>query len=381
MRKITKTAINKMRPGRHSLGFGLSVLVARGGSRQYIWRGTVSGGQPVQVSMGGCALCSPDEAMATALEYKRSARKGRDPVAATSTCPTLREVSFRTMETLRPNWKKNPARSAADFERIVSAVRFYSRPVDSVTVADCSTAIMGAQSPTVSALLSRNLTHIFNRAVAEGHRDDNPAKAAQALMPKIKHETVHHATVGYEGVRGMLAKVENSRAAPVTRLILRFLALTGLRSREGAEMLWSEIDMDAGMATIGAERMKMGREFKLPLSNEALRVLKAARALGDGPLVFPTAKGQPISRNALGKLLRALDVAGTVHGLRSALRDWASDTTTASHECAEMLLAHEVGSATVKAYRRTDFYADRAELLEQWASYIAADNVTTLKAA
>ena len=157
-------------------------------------------------------------------------------------------------------------------------------------------------------------------------------------------------------------------------LALRFAILTAARSGEVRGAAWGEIDMDNGIWTIPAERMKAGREHRVPLSDAALDVLRQVVLLRDphrGDLVFPGGRlGRPLSDVAVSK---AAKVAGgddaTVHGFRSTFRDWCAEATGYPREVAEAALAHVVRDKTEAAYQRGDFFDKRRKLMAEWATF------------
>ena len=154
---------------------------------------------------------------------------------------------------------------------------------------------------------------------------------------------------------------------------LEFLALTATRTSETIGAMWSEIDMDAGLWTIPAERIKAGKEHRVPLSAAALAVLKrmAEARQGDTEFVFAGGKrGKPLSNMALLKLLERMDRSDiTAHGFRSTFRDWAAERTNFPREVAEMALAHAISGAVERAYRRGDLFEKRRQLMKAWAEW------------
>ena len=147
--------------------------------------------------------------------------------------------------------------------------------------------------------------------------------------------------------------------------------LTAVRSGEVRGARWDEIDVDKAVWTISGERMKTGREHRVPLSSAAVAVLDEAKAIAPSAgLVFPSVTGRMMSDSTLSKLLRENGVKAVPHGFRSSFRDWAAECSDAPREVAEMALAHIEGSATKRAYRRTDLFEKRRELMQAWADYL-----------
>ncbi|MDE2882442.1 MAG: site-specific integrase, partial [Acidobacteriota bacterium] len=150
------------------------------------------------------------------------------------------------------------------------------------------------------------------------------------------------------------------------------LVLTACRSGEVRGARWDEVDTEAREWRIPAERMKTGREHRVPLSAGALAVLRAARGPGDGSgVVFPSARGGPLSEMAISKMVRDLGIGAVPHGFRSSFRDWAAECTDAPREVCELALAHVNTNRIEAAYRRTDMFERRRALMEKWAAFLA----------
>jgi integrase len=169
-------------------------------------------------------------------------------------------------------------------------------------------------------------------------------------------------------------------AHSISRLALEFVILTASRTgevmrsvRDGAVMgaRWDEIDRHARIWTVPTVRMKTTREHRVPLTNRMLAILDEAAKVRSGSFIFPNACGnQPLSEMALEMLMRRLDAKpATVHGFRSAFRDWAGETTNFPRELAEQALAHQVGDAVELAYRRGDALEKRRALMDAWSAF------------
>ncbi|MGG5821709.1 tyrosine-type recombinase/integrase [Falsiroseomonas sp. HW251] len=152
--------------------------------------------------------------------------------------------------------------------------------------------------------------------------------------------------------------------------------LTATRTGETIGARWSEVDMDAAVWTVPAARMKAGREHRVPLSDAALAVLRSIAPLrpeaGDD-YVFPgRVADKPLSSMAMLMLLRRMKRGDlTVHGFRSAFRDWCEEATSTPHAVSEAALAHTIGDKVEAAYRRGDLFAKRAKLMADWADFCA----------
>jgi integrase len=152
---------------------------------------------------------------------------------------------------------------------------------------------------------------------------------------------------------------------------LEFAILTAARSGEVLGARWEEFDLDRAVWTLPARRMKAGREHRVPLSARALRILKMMEEDGRQTFVFPgQMKDRPLSVMALEMVLRRMKIEhATVHGFRSAFRDWAAESTNFANEVCEAALAHVIENKAEAAYRRTDLFEKRRKLMEAWASY------------
>jgi integrase len=165
---------------------------------------------------------------------------------------------------------------------------------------------------------------------------------------------------------------------------LEFAILTAARSGEVFGALWEEFDLEARVWTVPAIRMKAGREHRVPLSARAVEILRQMEQNRLSALVFPGTKpGRPLSVMALEMVLRRMKLDFTVHGFRSAFRDWAGERTHFPREVAEAALAHLVGDAVERAYRRGDALEKRRKLMDAWSNFLeqqARNNVVLLNA-
>jgi integrase len=152
--------------------------------------------------------------------------------------------------------------------------------------------------------------------------------------------------------------------------MLEFTILTAARTGEALGATWREFDPDAGVWTIPANRMKAAREHRVPLSARAVEILRAMSEAKTGPYVFPGRGQRPLSNMAMVAVLKRMKRGYvTVHGFRSAFRDWAAETTHFPRDVCEAALAHTVRDKVEAAYRRGDLFEKRRELMAAWAAY------------
>jgi integrase len=199
---------------------------------------------------------------------------------------------------------------------------------------------------------------------------ENPARwrgHLQLLLARQVRTRGHHAALAYEGVPAFLQQLRE-RPATAARA-LEFTILGATRTTETREATWAEIDGDVW--TIPAERMKTGKPHRVPLTPRMVELLDEMRPMkAAGGFIFPgDQRVDPLSRMAMLMLLRRMEASFTVHGFRSAFRDWAGDCTNHPRDLIEEALAHAVGNTVERAYRRRDALAKRRDLMSAWEKF------------
>ena len=229
--------------------------------------------------------------------------------------------------------------------------------------------------PETARRVRQRIRKVMQYGMAHGWVETNPAgeaiDGALPSMPKVKN---HQRALPYSEVPAALDKVAQSQASDASKLCLRFLVLTAVRSGEARGARWAEIDVETATWTIPAERMKANGEHRVPLSRQALDTLLVTKSLIDGSsLVFPSPlrRGEPLSWQALLKLLRTYQVDMTVHGFRSAFKTWCIEQTATPWAVGEAALAHVVGNSVEAAYVRSDLFDQRRQPMQDWANYVA----------
>ena len=296
--------------------------------------------------------------------------------------PTFREAAEKTFEANRPRWKneKHVKNWIQSMEKYAFPV-LGDIPVDQIgreEVLRILTPIWTSR-PERARRLRQRIRTVLGWCQAHNYCEHNPAgEGISAALPSVPTGKAHFRALLYAEVPRAL---ESHRGEPGVGEPQSYGApLRGadcLAARVRLEMrTWSEIALDGQTWTIPGQRMKGGKEHRVPLSDEAVKVLERARALDDGSgLVFPSPmrKGQPLSDMTLTKVLRDVGLAerATVHGFRAGFRMWASEKTNADHAVMELSLAHAVGSAVERSYARSDLFAKRARLMESWGAFVA----------
>ena len=375
MGKLTIASVRSLRkPGKYYDLHGLILRVAPGGSKQWIWRGTVRGRRR-DIGLGSVTYTTLAEARDIAYRYRKLARSGIDPTSTKPDdfAPTFAEAVEQVIEAYRPGWK-GTGRSEENWR---SSLRRYvypalgSTPVDLITTADLVRVLLPVwhtKTETARKLKTR-LGVVMRWSIAAGYRTDDPAgPALAAALPRHTVPTNHLASLPHPEVSAALSKLEaQPRAWPPTVACLRFLAATAARSGEARFATWEEIDLEARTWTVPAERSKTRREHVVPLSSAALEALDIARLhSGTSGPVFASRTGKPLSNGAMSKLTRPYGY--TPHGLRASFRSWAAENGV-PREVAEAALAHSAG-ALARAYQRSDLLAARREVMEAWGRYI-----------
>jgi integrase len=247
------------------------------------------------------------------------------------------------------------------------------------------------RSVTANRVRSR-IELILGWAAGRGYRDAD--KPNPANWDDLKHvlpapskvaKVEHHAAVPYAELPELMARLR--KAEGTATMALRFLTLTASRASETLLATWDEINLADKVWTIPAERMKADKEHRVPLSPQAIELLQSLYTEANNQLLFiGPHSGRALSPPSLVKAMRRMKRTETAHGMRSAFSDWAHEQTSYSAHVIEMALAHSVGTAVEKAYRRTDLFDKRRKLMEQWGKYcatgtaLAPDNVVAIGA-
>ena len=373
--------------GRHSDGGGLYLVVAPSGAKRWAfifrWKAApeVPGaGRMREMGLGSFTAVPLARAREKAAVQRALLDDGKDPIAAAkpdSGVPNFGDMADAVIATRSSDLRND--KSKARWRRALETYAAVLRPlrVDAVQTDDVLGALkpIWTEKPETAQKTRGYIEAVLDAAKAKGHRTgENPARwrgHLDHLLPRRPKLTRgHHAALPYEKLPGFVAELRaRSGAAP---LALEFLILTAARTSEVREATWAEIDLQARVWTVPGERMKGGREHRVPLSTVAVAVLGKARAEREQVegFVFPGhIDGKPLSNGGMERVLDRMKVPVTVHGFRSTFRDWTGESTSFPREVAEAALAHTVGDETERAYRRADALEKRRKLMEAWAGY------------
>lgn len=384
--RLTDRECDKKRTtrGRAADGGGLYLAFTPTGGKSwtFVWQ---SAGKWREMGLGPYPAVTLKRARTLAHDLREVVAAGRDPIAerrdGAETPKTFGEVADSFIAGMEAAWE-NP-KHRAQWRMTLSDT--YCRALRQRPIADVDTAdvlavlnpVWQAKSETASRLRAR-IERVLDHARAKGLRSgENPARwrgHLDHILPPAKKlaKRGHHAAMAYVDVPDFM---ERLRAAPgLGACALELTILTAARSGEVLNAEWSEFDLAAAVWTVPGERMKARREHRVPLSERAVQLLHDLRERElRGDWLFPgTAAGKPLSNMTMAAVLKRMDLSDiTVHGFRSAFRDWAAEETSFPREIAEAALAHVVGDATERAYRRGDALEKRRLLMEAWSGYLA----------
>lgn len=375
-------------PGRYPVGgvAGLCLKVTDTGARSWVLRVMIAGKRR-DAGLGGY----PDVPLALAREKARKAREGIeqgvDPIAQRAAAAsalmatrgaetTFEQAARKFIESKSAEWKnvKHAAQWTATLETYAYPVvgKLQVRDVTLSHVVKILEPIWTTKTETAVRLRGR-IESVLDWATVRGYRHgDNPARwkgHLDKLLPKPGKvaKVEHHAALPVDAIGAFL--VDLRKREGIAAKALEFGILTAARSGEVRGATWSEIDLDAATWTIPGERMKAGKEHRVPLSDAALEVLRSLLRFADNDLVFVAPRGGVLSDMTLTAVMRRMKVDAVPHGFRSTFRDWASERTGYPRDVCEMALAHAIGNQVEAAYRRGDLFEKRRRMMADWAAF------------
>lgn len=386
--------------GRHSDGGGLYLWVSPSGSKSWLFMWSRDGKRR-EMGLGAYPVVTLAKARSKAGDCRLAVEEGRDPIAEKSkeAEPTFAECAALYIESVKSEWRN----AKHEYQWNQTLGETYCRSIRSKRVSLITTddvlkvlsPVWQAKNETASRLRGR-IERVLEFAKVKGWRSgENPAAwrgNLRNLLPKRqKLQRGHQPAMPYVDVPAFMVRLRASEA--MAARALEFTILTAARSGETIGAKWQEIDFDRKVWTVPAERMKGGETHVVALSSVAVGLLQRLQEVHTrGDFIFagdprPGNKqdakhGRPLSNMAMMMLLRRMKLTDiTVHGFRSAFRDWAGDETSFPRDVAEAALAHKVGNEVERAYRRSDALEKRRKLMQAWADYLAAtkkDNVSKL---
>lgn len=375
---LTALRVKNAKPGRHTDGRGLCLLVKDSGARTWVLR-MQRQGRRRDYGLGSALDVSLAEARDAAAALRRQVREGVDPVAerrkSRKVVPSFETAARDCYDAMKEGWKNQRHASwISSLENHVFPL-IGTKPVDEVD----SACVVEVLSPiwldiadTARRILQR-IGAVLDFAHIKGWRaEETSLRAVRKGLPRQVDKGGHLEAMPYADVPALMAKL--AVASPTTgRDALRFTIYNAVRSNETRFAVWTEFDLDKGIWTIPGQRMKAGETHVVPLSPPVLALLRKRwkERASDTGLVFSADGEKAISDMTMTKLLRDDGIKGvTVHGFRSAFTDWSSERTRFPKEVADKALAHKLPNKVEAAYRRTDFFEKRRNLMARWAEYL-----------
>ena len=393
MNRLSQLAISGARtktPGMYPDGGGLYLCVGSQSARSWIFR-FARDGRTRYMGLGSLAVMSLAEARQKAGEARRLLAGGQDPIAARdaqlaaaraleATAMSFRQCAESYIAAHRDGW-----RSAKHAAQWINTLEAYVYPVlgdmpvaavDVGLVLKVLEPIWKTRTETASRVRGRIEVVLSWAKTREYRSGENPAAwrghLENLLPPRRKLRQVRHlSALPYPAIGSFMAELRAEQGVAARALELTVLCATRTSETLGAR--WHEIDLATKTWTIAAERMKGGKEHRVPLAPAALAILQDMSAIRVGDYIFPGVRaGRPINSRALLNVLERMNRKDiTAHGFRSTFRDWCADQTSFPREICEQALVHTVGSAVERAYRRSDVIDHRRQLMALWATFCA----------
>jgi integrase len=382
------------RPGTYSLRNNLYLVVQKSGSKSWVFRYRQPG-TTINLGLGsatgeGKFKVTITQARQQADRFRVMLADGKDPRSETRRAKageTFRELLDALLKSLSKGWKGSDQERQWRKSLDKHAAELLPMRVATISLQDVLRVLRPKWGTETMARVQDRIEKVLQTAVAMGLVKENVARwdghLSTMLAPKPgKKAKDSHAALAYDALPAFIARVASHQG--MAAKALTFTILTAARTDEAREMKWSEVDLDKALWTVPAERMKAGVEHIVPLSAQAVELLRSIARQPGNDFVFHGKKpGQSLGATALSDKLEELGFKGqvTVHGFRSTFADWAGDMTTCDKETREHCLAHQLDAVT-GAYRRGTAITKRRTLMQGYADYAyGVSNVATLRAA
>jgi integrase len=394
---LTAKRIEKLlkRPGRYrdDAVKGLLLVVVNERAASWTLRYEI-GGREKWMGLGSAYEFSLKQIRERALEARRKLADKIDPLEerrterAAKAAAAARQMTFEQCATMYFEQNAERWTNRRHREAFLATLKAYALPVfgarrvgevDTAAVLRALDPIWATKRQTADRTRAR-IEAVISWAITRGLRSgDNPARweHLKTALPNGKRPTKHFAALPYAQLPAFLTELRKREG--VAPRALEFAILTAARTNEIIGATWDEIDLEQRVWTVPAARMKGRREHRVPLSEQALQILRSAYREADNPYVFIGTRGGGLAQMTMVSVLHRMGRKDlTVHGFRSTFRDWAAEMTTLSADVIEMALAHQVGNATERSYHRMDLFAPR-KLMDAWAAYCVASPASGAK--
>uniref|UniRef100_UPI0002559101 tyrosine-type recombinase/integrase n=1 Tax=Oceanicola sp. S124 TaxID=1042378 RepID=UPI0002559101 len=336
--KLTKNLVRTLGTGRHGDGNGLYLVVDPSGARRWIVRVTVKGqrnrqGKPnrTDFGLGGADIITLTVARERALEYRRLAKQGLNPkYHRDKEVPCFEEVARQVHIERLPTWK-NPKHG----QQWINTLADYAFPkIGRMPVSDIDQPeILQVLSPIwtekheTARRVAQRMKAVLDVARSRGYREgENPVTVVMdaRVLPRVKAKVKHHNAMRWQDVPAFYAQLSQQSGMAAKALMLT--CLTGCRTSEVLQAVWEEFDFDELIWTIPEERTKTGTEHRVPLTDQMMGIVEPLKALRSECVFEGQRRHKPLSNMSMLMLLQRMEIEGvTVHGFRSAFRDWAAE--------------------------------------------------------
>ena len=364
--------------GRYLDGNGLYLNVQPSGAKRWFLRVVVMGRRR-DFGLGGLSVVSLAEAREEATKLRKIVQQNGDPLAERekekSIVLTFKEAAREVHKIHSATWKndKHKKQWITTLENYVFPT-FGSLHVDNIGTPEILSVLnpIWLTKPETARRVRQRIHTVLEWAKASGFRSgDNPVDGISKILPKQPVSKKHHTALPYKEVPIFIKSLRSINAEGIAPLAFEFLILTATRTSEVLNATWDEINLEDKTWTIPDSRMKNKREHRIPLQPRLIEILEEARKLSEGSLyIFPNPHtGKPLSTMVFLMLLRRMKQDITAHGFRSSFRDWASERTNIPRDVCEAALAHSLRDKTEAAYKRTDLFEKRRELMNLWTKF------------
>ncbi|AJP74282.1 tyrosine-type recombinase/integrase [Sphingomonas hengshuiensis] len=385
---LTTLKVRHAGPGRHADMHGLYLLVRDSGTRSWVLR-IQHAGTRRDFGLGAAHDVPLSDARILAANLRQAVRSGADPSAerraGRKSAPNFERVTRECYDAMKGGWKdQRHASWISSFERHVFPT-IGAKPVtavDSVAVLAVLEPIWLTVPDTAKRVLQRIGTVMDYAHIKGLVPEEVSLRSVTRGLPRQTRQVTHRAAMPYADAPAFM-KMLLGLPSTLGRDALKLTMLTAVRSNEMRCATWGEFDLEKAVWSIPASRMKMKEAHVVPLAPAAVSILKTLRArhfelrgeVGQGSLLFSSYRAKAISDMTMLKVLRDLKIDNaTVHGFRSTFADWAAESTNVPKEVVEKALAHQIPNAVEAAYRRTDFFDKRRDLMNAWARFLIAES-------
>jgi integrase len=396
MSKLTETKCKSLlrTAGKYGDGGNLWFVVGDSGTAKWVLRVQVAGKRR-EMGLGTYPLVALKQAREDARKHTALAKGGTDPINIRSAQKLKARTtpSFGECATAFINNLQSGSRNAKHIQQWRNTITQYcpqmlGTPVDSITQEHVLRALLPiwkTKHTTAKRLLGR-IDKVLGYATAAKWREgQNPATyrgALEYLLPKVKHVVKHEPSLPWQKAPAFWRELGGQ--VGIARNALAFLILTVARSSEVRFMTWGEVDLQARVWTVPAERMKLGVKHTVPLSDAAIKILEVQPKGSADEFVFSMRARKPMSDMTLGAIIKRMNAKRDVsdqfldpdgrqacpHGFRSTFRMWAAEESGFSRDVAEFALAHKLPDEVEAAYQRGTQFVKRAEMMQSWARYL-----------